>query len=146
MGAWRALPSGLLTITSPVTHTRTSNMHTFLLFSLWCVYLHAVASQRAFNDFSLFIYFFFKCRHWRCQWNRPGETRWWWLCGNQRAVRVVGCMTHLFDLFFKKKKKKHLLRLHTLHSEQKWTSASLLQDVPGQTGIPEATAAAAARR
>lgn len=33
-------------------------MHTFLLFSLWCVYLHAVASQRAFNDFSFFLFFF----------------------------------------------------------------------------------------
>lgn len=34
-------------------------MHRFLLFSLWYVYLRAVASQIAFNDFSALFFFFF---------------------------------------------------------------------------------------
>lgn len=34
-------------------------MHTFLLFSLWYVDLHAVVSKIAFNDFSEILFFYF---------------------------------------------------------------------------------------
>lgn len=45
------------------------------------------------SDPRFFLSFFFS-RHRGCQWNRSGQTRWGWLCGNQRTVRVSFSTVH----------------------------------------------------